>query len=194
MSRILSRRTRFVYGTRRYRDVSLSIGHVRKQTSKTRSSERARGGRSVDAVDRAILRELVGRGRISVADLASRVNVSRANAYARLARLESDGVITGYRATIAPRAVGLEVAALVFLGIEQAEWREVRERLLEIAEVEFVGFATGTFDFVLLVRAAHTDELRDVVLERLVSIPGVKKTETVLLLDDVARGTAIPES
>jgi DNA-binding Lrp family transcriptional regulator len=127
-----------------------------------------------------------------VRELAESVNVSRANAYARLGRLESDGVITGYRATIDPRAVGLEVAALIFLTIEQGEWREVRKHLLEIPEVEFVGFATGDFDFVLLVRAAHSDELRDVVLERFLTVPGVRKTQTVLLLDDVARGPSIP--
>ena len=146
----------------------------------------------VDGVDRAILRALTEDGRMAVTELAERVNVSRANAYARLARLESDGVIEGYGVRINPRAIGLEVAALIFLTTEQSEWREVREQLLQIPEVEFVGFATGDLDFVVLVRAAHTDELRDVVLERFIALPGVRKTQTVLLLDDVDRPVSIP--
>src|SRR5438132_3884021 len=97
----------------------------------------------VDAVDRAILRALSEDGRMAVTELAEKVSVSRANAYARLARLESDGVIEGYGVRINPRAIGLEVAALIFLTTEQSEWREVREQLLEIPEVEFVAFATG---------------------------------------------------
>ena len=148
----------------------------------------------VDAVDRAILRALSEDGRMAVTELAESVNVSRANAYARLSRLESDGVIAGYGVRINPRAIGLEVAALIFLTTEQSEWREVREQLLRIPEVEFVGFATGDLDFVVLVRAAHTDELRDVVLERFIALPGVRKTQTVLLLDDVDRPTSIPDA
>jgi len=148
----------------------------------------------VDTVDRAILRALSEDGRMAVTELAASVNVSRANAYARLSRLESDGVISGYGVRIDPRAIGLEVAALIFLTTEQSEWREVREQLLQIPEVEFVGFATGDLDFVVLVRAAHTDELRDVVLERFIALPGVRKTQTVLLLDDVDRPPSIPEA
>jgi DNA-binding Lrp family transcriptional regulator len=146
----------------------------------------------VDAVDRAILRALSEDGRMAVTELAEKVNVSRANAYARLARLESDGVIEGYSVRINPRAIGLEVAALIFLTTEQSAWRELREQLLQIPEVEFVGFATGDLDFVVLVRASHTDELRDVVLERFIALPGVRKTQTVLLLDDVDRPVSIP--
>jgi DNA-binding Lrp family transcriptional regulator len=147
----------------------------------------------VDAVDRAILRVLSEDARITVTDLAGRVNVSRANAYARLARLETGGVVQGYQVRVDPRAIGLEVAALIFLTVEQAEWRDIREQLLEIPEVEFVGFATGDFDFVVLVRAAHTNELRDVILERFLALPTIRKTQTVLLLDDVDRGPMIPD-
>lgn len=151
-------------------------------------------GQSVDAVDRAILRVLSEDGRVTVTDLAERVNVSRANAYARLARLESSGVIQGYQVRVDPRAIGLEVSALIFLTVEQAEWRAIRTQLLEIPEVEFVGFGTGDFDFVVLVRAAHTDELRDVILERFQSLPTIHQTRTVLLLDDVDRGPMIPDA
>lgn len=150
-------------------------------------------GQSVDEIDRRILRVLAAEGRITVTDLAERVSISRANAYARLERLQTAGVIQGFGARIDPRAVGLEVAALIFLAIEQAEWRDVRARLLEIPEVEFVGFATGDFDFIVLVRAMHTDELRDVVLERFLALPGIRKTQTVLLLDDIARGPIVPD-
>jgi DNA-binding Lrp family transcriptional regulator len=156
--------------------------------------EPARERHPVDSVDRAILRALTEDGRMAVTELAERVSISRANAYARLGRLESDGVIQGYQVRVDPRRVGLEVAALIFLTTEQPEWRQIREKLLEIPEVEFVGFATGDLDFVVLVRAAHTDELRDVVLERFLAVPGVRKTQTVLLLDDVDRGPMIPDA
>src|SRR5207247_486512 len=118
------------------------------KTSNRASPKSASKRRPVDAVDRAILRALTDDGRMTVTELAERVRISRANAYARLARLEADGIIRGYQARVDPRAVGLEVAALIFLTTEQSEWRQIRERLLEIPEVEFVGFATGDLDFV----------------------------------------------
>jgi DNA-binding Lrp family transcriptional regulator len=164
------------------------------KSSRPKASDETRERHPVDAVDRAILRALTEDGRMAVTELAERVSVSRANAYARLSRLESNGVIRGYQVRVDPRRVGLEVAALIFLTTEQTEWRQIRERLLEIPEVEFVGFATGDLDFVVLVRAAHTDELRDVVLERFLAVPGVRKTQTVLLLDDVDRGPMIPDA
>jgi DNA-binding Lrp family transcriptional regulator len=148
----------------------------------------------VDAVDRRILRELRADARISVTDLARRVNVSRANAYTRLDRLTDTGVITGFEVRVDPRAVGLEVAALIFLTADQSRWREVWAKLQEIPEVEFIGLATGDFDVVVLVRATSPDELRDVVLEQFHSLPEVRSTRTMLLLDDLDRAPTIPYS
>lgn len=143
-------------------------------------------------MDREILRALRDDGRMSVAEVARRANISRANAYARIERLTSSGVIEGYQVRIKPRAIGLEITALIFLTVEQGRWREVRELLSEIPEVEFVGMAAGEFDFVVLVRAAHTDELRDVILERFTQMAEVTSSRTVFLLDDFALRPFIP--
>jgi DNA-binding Lrp family transcriptional regulator len=130
---------------------------------------------------------------MSVTDLARRVNVSRANAYTRLDRLASTGVIEGYEVRVDPRAVGLEVAALIFLTADQSRWREVWAKLQEIPEVEFMGLATGDFDVVVLVRATSPEILRDVVLERFHSMPEIRSTRTMLLLEDLDRGPTIPD-
>jgi DNA-binding Lrp family transcriptional regulator len=66
--------------------------------------------------------------------------------------------------------------------------------LQEIPEVEFIGLATGDFDVVVLVRATSPDELRDVVLEQFHSLPEVRSTRTMLLLDDLDRAPTIPDS
>lgn len=127
-----------------------------------------------------------------VAQIAQRANISRANAYSRLERLKATGVIEGFQVRTNPRAIGLEVTALIFLSVEQGKWREVRDRLVAVPEVEFVALAAGDFDFVVLVRAAHTDELRDVILERFVEMAEVRSSRTVFLLDDFWMGPIIP--
>jgi DNA-binding Lrp family transcriptional regulator len=155
--------------------------------------ERVRQRQNVDDADLAILRALRDNARMTVTEIARRANVSRANAYARLDRLTQSGVIEGYQVRINPRALGLEVTALIFISIEQGRWREVRDRLIAIPEVQFLGLAAGDFDFVVLVRAEHTDELRDVVLERFVTMPEVRNSRTIFLLDDIERGPIIPD-
>jgi len=55
----------------------------------------------LDATDRQIIDELTNDGRVSIRMLADRTHISRANAYARVERLTSCGVIRGFTARIA---------------------------------------------------------------------------------------------
>jgi DNA-binding Lrp family transcriptional regulator len=146
----------------------------------------------LDAVDRTILRILADDGRISTAELARRANVSRASAYARLERLTTSGVIRGYFARIDHRAMGLEVAALILVTSEQSRWRELRDAIAAVPEVEYLGLVAGDFDFIILVRATSTDELRDVVLDRVIGLPGIRQSRTMFLLDEMAKPPYIP--
>jgi DNA-binding Lrp family transcriptional regulator len=164
------------------------------QMSRGGPSHAAQERQVVDAVDREILRALGEDARMSVAELARRANVSRANAYARIERLTSGGVIEGYEVRVNPRAIGLEVAALIFLTADQAGWREVWAKVQAIPEIEFIGLATGDYDLVVLVRTTSPETLRDVVLERFHSIPEIRTTRTMLLLDDVDRAPAVPDA
>jgi DNA-binding Lrp family transcriptional regulator len=142
------------------------------------------GTTTLDAVDRRLIEVLMDDGRCSVNELARRAGVGRATAYQRLGRLRDQGVIEGFTVRVDPRAMGLRISALVLVNVEQRAWRDVRPRLLALPGAEWLGATAGEFDFALLVRAPDVETMRDVVLERLQFIPGVKASETVLLLDD----------
>ena len=148
--------------------------------------------RAVDAVDRTILRLLGDDGRLSIAELARQASISRASAYARVERLTASGVIRGYSARIDHRAVGLEVAALILVTSEQSRWRELREAIAAVPEVEYLGLVAGDFDFMILVRATSTDELRDVVLDRVIGLPGIRQSRTMFLLDEMVKPAYVP--
>lgn len=143
----------------------------------------------VDAVDRALLAVLVADGRISMSALASRVGISRANAYARVDRLQRTGVIRGYTADVDPARLGLGVAAIILLRTEQRRWEHVRDELLTLEHLEHLAFTTGEFDFFLQVRLPDVATLRDVVLRRLNDIVGVRSTTSVIVLDETPRRT-----
>jgi DNA-binding Lrp family transcriptional regulator len=140
---------------------------------------------ALDDVDRSILTELLRDGRVSVSDLADRVHVSRATAYARLQRLRDDGVIRSIRADVDPTKIGLPLGAIILGDVEQASWRLVRERLLALPGVERLALTSGGHDFVLMVRAPDLVALRDLVLLKLHDMPEVRTTQTMVLLDEV---------
>ncbi|MEH0936400.1 Lrp/AsnC family transcriptional regulator [Micromonospora psammae] len=138
----------------------------------------------LDEVDRRILGELVRDGRISIRTLAERVHVSRTNAYARVERLLRDGVITGFRAQVAPEPAGLGTSAYISLTIEQNTWREVSAELARVRYIEHVALLSGEHDVLALVRAPDNATLRDVVLNRVQSIAGVLSTRTWLVFEE----------
>jgi DNA-binding Lrp family transcriptional regulator len=141
----------------------------------------------LDAVDRRILELLRDDGRLPVAGLAERAGISRANAYTRLERLRSEGVIRGFTASVDSQRLGLGIAALVLIAGRQPAWRSLREQLLRMPEIEFCAFTTGEYDALILVRVPDVETLRDVILERLQSMPAVRATQTIFVLDEVVR-------
>jgi DNA-binding Lrp family transcriptional regulator len=141
--------------------------------------------RQIDDVDRSVLDALIGDGRMSLTDLADHVNIARSTVHARVQRLRDDGVITGFTAIVDPAALGLGVAALVFLDVDQHDWRALRDDLAALPGVGYLAMCAGRFDLMMVVRSASIVELRDVLLERIQRMPGVKSTETVLVLDEL---------
>ncbi len=141
--------------------------------------------RQIDGVDRAIIAAVTHDARISLTDLAEQINVSRSTAHTRLQRLRDERIITGFTATVDPIAVGLGVAALVFIDIEQHDWRSLRTDLAAIPGVEYLAMCAGRFDLMLIARAETIPALRDVLLERIQRMPGVRSTESVIILDEV---------
>ncbi|MFJ9909269.1 Lrp/AsnC family transcriptional regulator [Streptomyces sp. NPDC101152] len=139
----------------------------------------------LDDVDRQILSRLLDDGRISIRSLAEQVHISRANAYTRIGRLVAEDVITGFTAQLNAQRAGLGTSAYVMLGIEQNAWRDISRELRDIPYVEHVALVTGDFDVQVLVRTPDNIALRQVVLERIQAVPGVRSSRTWLVFDEV---------
>jgi DNA-binding Lrp family transcriptional regulator len=140
---------------------------------------------SIDEVDRRIVAALRAEGRVSMRALAARLHISRASVYTRVERLERDGVITGYTATVDPQRYGNGLAAYVYLKITQQSWKSLGQRVLSIPEVDHGALVSGEHDIVLLVRTTDAASLRDLVLTRLQNLPEVQATRTELIFDEL---------
>ncbi|GAB7181879.1 Lrp/AsnC family transcriptional regulator [Kitasatospora sp. Ki12] len=138
----------------------------------------------LDRVDRSILRLLQQDGRASIRSVAERVHVSRANAYARISRMVEDGIIRGFTARVDHERAGQAASAYITLKIVQNSWRTVREQLLALPGVAHIALVGGDFDVLLLVHTADNRTLRELVLNRIQSIPQVLGTRTMLVFEE----------
>lgn len=73
----------------------------------------------IDKLDKEILREIQKDGRLQLSKLAEILNRPRTTVATRLARLESDKVITSYRAVIDPLKVGFSLLAFVLISVRR---------------------------------------------------------------------------
>lgn len=136
----------------------------------------------MDAVDRRLIDALRADGRASYAELARTVGLSSSAVHERVAKLESSGVISGYRAVVDPTLIGLGVTALV--GVEPGENgddAEIAASLDAVPEVESCYAVAGAEAFIVKVRVPSVDDLH-LVLGRLRGISGVARTRTTVVL------------
>lgn len=135
----------------------------------------------VDDVDRKIIEELQMNGRITNAELAERVGVAASTCIARVRSLVSRRIITGFTATVDPRAMGLSLEVLVSVTVRSG----ARERIVELSnelsefpEVLQLFFLGGAEDFIIHLAVRDADHVRDFVIEHLSSHPAVASTQT----------------
>jgi Lrp/AsnC family transcriptional regulator for asnA, asnC and gidA len=135
----------------------------------------------IDAIDRAIIRELQVDGRASYADLATTVGLSPPAIRQRMQRLIESELLQVVAVTD-PLKLGLPVMALVGIAVD-GDMREVADAVGAIDEVIYVVLTSGSFDLFAEVVCADMDELLRVVNDRLKQIEGVRATESFVYFD-----------
>lgn len=148
----------------------------------------------LDRFDREILNVLGEDGRISIADLARRIGLSKSPTQTRLRRLESEGIITGYRALIDPIRLGLDHVAFVEVKLEdtrEAALSKFNAAVARIPEIEQAHMMASHFDYLLKVRTRSMSAYRQVLGERISSLPHVSATSTYVAMQAVKEDGAL---
>lgn len=147
----------------------------------------------LDRFDRAILNVLAEDGRISIADLARRIGLSKSPTQTRLKRLESGGIITGYRALVDPIRLGLDHVAFVEVKLNdtrEAALAKFNAAVIRVPEIEQVHMLASHFDYLLKVRTRSMTEYRAVLGEKISSLPHVSSTSTYVAMQAVKEEAA----
>lgn len=143
--------------------------------------------RPIDEIDLALLHALQADARAPIGTLSDAVGVSRATAYARLARLREEGVIDALTVTVNPKRVGHSVSAVVLLRSTPDHWKtwsSLVPMLEEMDEVEYAADIVGEFDLLIFVRLRDAEHLQLFITEELRRrIPGIGGVRTLLVLN-----------
>lgn len=142
----------------------------------------------LDRIDKAILRELREDGRLTVRELAVRVNLSATPCHARMRRLIDEGLITGFRATV--DHARLDEGHIAFVQVKLSDTREdalvaFNKAARELPAIEQCHMIAGSFDYLVKVRTSDIAAYRRLLGEEISRLPHVASTSTFVVMEAV---------
>lgn len=149
----------------------------------------------MDTTDRKILAELQRDGRLTLTELADRVHLSVSPCHRRLRRLESDGIIRGYRAVLDPVAIGLGFEVLVQVTMDREDAETVarfEEGLARVDEVRHAERLFGDPDYLLRVATTDIETYQILRDEKLAALPGVQRLSSTIVMKRVVDERPFP--
>lgn len=150
---------------------------------------------ALDRTDLKILQALQKNGRLTNAELAEQVGLSLSPCWRRLKRLESDGVIRGYQATLDRAALGLGVTAFVRIDLERQTGvytRKFEEAIRDVPEIVACHTISGQGAFMLIVVSETLETYAKFALDVLLNLPGVKDMYSSFSLKEVKNSSLLP--
>ncbi len=150
----------------------------------------------LDRYDRRILEELQKDGRISNQELAERIGLSPSPCLRRVRALEESGLISGYRALLDAKKLGLDLTALIHISMDRhtpERFTNFEQKIGALPEVLECLLITGQdADYQLKVVVKDMDAFQALLLEKITRIEGVSGVHSSFVLRRVVDKTALP--
>ena len=150
--------------------------------------------RSLDKLDRHILRLLQDDARMSMKELGERVGLSVTPCSERVRRMERDGVITGYHAKVNPAALGAKLLVFVEITLNQksaSAFEQFRREVLRIPEVQECHLVSGDFDYLIKARIHEMAEYRKLLGDMLLQLPGAAQSKSYVVMEEIKETLAL---
>lgn len=155
----------------------------------------AKRKKALDRLDRRILAELQGNGRLSYVELAERVGLSATPCIERVKRLEKEGYIEGYYARLNPALMGFSMLVFVEISLSYqsrdafAQFNKAVESLPFMLECHLV---SGDADYLIKARINDMSEYRALLGDMLLNLPGVKNSKSYIVMEEVKETFQLP--
>ncbi len=151
--------------------------------------------KKIDRIDRNILTILQQEGRISYTELADRVGLSTTPCMERVKRLERDGFVTGYHASVNPQMLNYNLLVFVEIALSYQSpdaferFNRAVSTLPYILECHLV---SGDADYLLKARLHDMSQYRELLGDMLLTLPGVKNSKSYIVMEEVKEQTQLP--
>ncbi|MGJ8527343.1 Lrp/AsnC family transcriptional regulator [Maritalea sp.] len=150
----------------------------------------------LDAIDRKIISILQQEGRIRTIDLAEKVGLSPTPCARRIVKLEEDGVITGYTATVNQDRLGLPISIFVSVELENQGAEALarfESEVITFEEIMECFIMTGSQDFLMRVVAADLASYEQFLQDKLTRVPGIRMIRSRFALRRIVKRNRLPD-
>lgn len=137
---------------------------------------------AMDDLDLRLIAELTKDARKSSAELSRKLNVNETTVRRRIQHLEERGIVT-FTAILNPSKLGYNIIAIIALEVELGKIDGVSESLANCPNVRYVSLCTGNHDLFIGAWFHSSGELTKFVKNYLAGVPGIRKSETFVILD-----------
>ncbi|MBX2844461.1 MAG: Lrp/AsnC ligand binding domain-containing protein [Flammeovirgaceae bacterium] len=139
----------------------------------------------IDNVDIKILSELMKDAKTPYTEIAERIYVSGGTVHVRMKKMEKMGIVRGSSLNIDFGKLGYDITAFLGLFLEKSSlYEDVSKELLKIPEVLTIHYTTGNYSIFAKITCKDTNHLREILHNKIQSIPGVVRTETMISLEE----------
>ena len=150
---------------------------------------------TLDSIDLDILRALQEDARLTTRQLAAKVHRSPTPVFERVRRLESQGFIRRYAAVLDADKLGQGFMVICHVKLRIIN-RDIASTFVEyvrgLSEVSECYHVSGSFDYILKVRAASMAQSRDFLLNKLGAIDSVGTSESAFVMTEIKNDPTLP--
>lgn len=143
-------------------------------------------GLQLDDKDILILQALQENGRLSIREVAARVNLSPTPTQERIRRLEKEGVIMHYGATLNPRKINKEVVVLCQVTLREHTKQaadEFRAHIVPLKEIVECYNIAGDYDYMLKIVTESIESYHIFLNHKLSEVPYIAQKNSIFVLD-----------
>ncbi|WP_284619922.1 Lrp/AsnC family transcriptional regulator [Aquabacterium humicola] len=149
----------------------------------------------LDAIDRQILTELQTDGRLSNVELAERIHLSPSACLRRVKQLEEEGVIAQYVALLNAKALGQHGTCFTIINLQtmnDAKLAAFEQAVRDEPEILDCFYVAGSNDYLIRFSYRDAEDLERFHTQVLMRLPGVERSNSMLVLRTVKKTTALP--
>ena len=149
----------------------------------------------MDATDKAILLLLQKNGKITIKEIAERLNLTTTPIFERVKKLEREGFITSYKAIVDRKKVDLQLIIFcnVTLNLHQTDFLKKFEKdIQQFPEVVECYHVAGMFDYLIKIYAKNMEEYQQFLSNKLASLENISKVQSSFVMTEVKTLSHLP--